>query len=181
MKSRKHKISFLNKLKDEIKNAETAMLTTVSLQGKLRSRPVLPLEMDESGTLWFFTNEFYERTNEVIKNPLVCISYSNSKNQNYVSITGEADIVTNNKKMKELWNPLLQKWFPEGLEDSQLVLLSICIDEVEYWDSQANKMVRVVPEVTETFTVKKSNEEYQQKKILFSGFKRSFIRFVVGN
>ena len=145
MKGRKHKNYFLNKLKEEIQNAETAILTTVSLQGKLRSRPVSILEMDNSGSLWFFTNEFTARKNEIAKNPLVCVSYSNSKIQKYVSVTGEASIINNNKKIKELWSPCVKKWFNNGVSDPFLALLKIEIDTAEYWDPHSKKMLLILP------------------------------------
>jgi general stress protein 26 len=52
------KASLLNQLKAEIKNVEIAMLTTVSLQGKLRSRPMFGNELDKSGKFWFSQTNF---------------------------------------------------------------------------------------------------------------------------
>lgn len=180
MKNTQQKNFFLNKLKEEIENSETTILTTVSLEGKLRSRPVPPLKMDESNTLWFFTNEFSARVNEITKNPLVCICYSNSKTQKYGSVTGEAGIVTYHKKMKELWDPLLQKWFPEGFDDPRLVLLKIYIEEVEKWDPNWNKMIKV-SEMPENFTIKENNAEKRHKKLILRGFKRGIIKLIAGS
>jgi general stress protein 26 len=49
--------------------------------------------------------------------------------------------------MKELWNPVLKLWFPDGLEDERLKLLKVVTHEVEYWNAGSSKIERVFKSV----------------------------------
>lgn len=133
----------LEKLRKMIDGIETGMLTTIDLHGRLRSRPMASIQMDETGSLWFFTNEFSGKVHEVMQNNHVNVSYAHPAKNNYVSVTGEAEIVTDKEKMSELWDPVLLAWFPEGIDDPKLSLLKVNVNMAEYWDSTASGMVKL--------------------------------------
>jgi general stress protein 26 len=42
--------------------------------------------------------------------------------------------------MKELWNPIMKAWFPEGLHDPKILLVKAEPEEVEYWDNSSSKI-----------------------------------------
>jgi general stress protein 26 len=48
---------------------------------------------------------------EIKKHGRVNVSFSDPAHQNYVSISGKAEIVSDKTKAKELWNPYLKAWF----------------------------------------------------------------------
>jgi hypothetical protein len=52
-------------------------------------------------------------------------------------------VVRDKAKAKELWNPLLKAWFPQGLDEPDLVLLNVKVEKAEYWDSPSGKMVQL--------------------------------------
>jgi general stress protein 26 len=133
----------LQKLREKIESIQTGMLTTIDLHGRLRSRPMASVRMDELGSLWFFTNEFSGKVHEIIQNNHVNVAYANPGKSNYVSVTGEAEVITDKEKMKELWNPVMKAWFPGGLDDEKLSLLKVNITMAEYWDSSASGMVKL--------------------------------------
>lgn len=133
----------LRKLRELIEGIETAMLTTIDLHGRLRSRPMASIQMDETGSLWFFTNEFSGKVHEVMQNNHVNVAYAHPGKNNYVSVTGEAEVVTDRKKIEELWKPILLAWFPKGLNDPKLSLLKVNVNMAEYWDSTASGMVKL--------------------------------------
>lgn len=133
----------LTRLRSMIEGIETAMLTTIDLHGRLRSRPMASVQMDEMGCLWFFTNEFSGKVHEVMQNNHVNVSYAHPGRSTYVSVTGEVEVITDKKKMEELWNPIMKAWFPGGLEDEKLSLLKVNVNMAEYWDSSSNGMVKL--------------------------------------
>lgn len=121
-----------------------AMLTTVQPDGSLRSRPLATREFDSEGNLWFFTSLSSPKVREIEEHPHVNLSYANPKRADYISITGTASVVRDREKMQHLWSAWVKPWFPQGLDDPDLVLLRVNIDSAEYWDSPGNTVVQLL-------------------------------------
>ena len=136
--------SDIEKLRDLIKDVRVAMLTTVDEDGSLRSRPMATQEMELDGELWFFTGAGSPKVREVQREQHVNVSYANPDDQQYVSVSGTAQVVHDRAKAEERWNPILKAWFPKGLDDPDLALLRIRVEKAEYWDSPSSKMVQLV-------------------------------------
>lgn len=134
----------MQKLADLIAEASIAMLTTVDADGTLRSRPLATLEMDSEGKLWFFTAMSSGKVSEIDQHRKVNLSYVNLDKQDYVSVSGHARLFRDAEKMRELWTPRVEPWFPEGLDDPDLGLLEITVDDAEYWDAPASKTQRLL-------------------------------------
>ena len=97
--------------------------------------------VDDEGNIWFFTNEYSPKASEISVENTVSLTYSDVKAHTYLSIVAEAALVDDKVKMKELWNPFIKAFFPEGLDDPQLTLLKIVPTDAEYWDSSSSSMV----------------------------------------
>lgn len=132
----------IDKLRDLIQDIETAMLTTID-GGLLRSRPMVTQQTEFDGDLWFFTNVQTHKVAEIMKDSRVNVSYASPDSNTYVSISGTAEFSTDEDKMAELWNPLQRAWFPDGLEDSNLILLNVKVEQAEYWDTASNTFVQI--------------------------------------
>ncbi len=124
-----------------IKGIRIAMLTTVRSDGSLRSRPMAAQEAEFDGTLWFFTRAVSPKVGEVEEEGQVNVSYADSEDRRYISISGRATLVLDRQKVEALWNPGLVAWFPEGLADPQLALLRVDTENGAYWDAQSGGMV----------------------------------------
>ncbi|RFZ84734.1 pyridoxamine 5'-phosphate oxidase [Mucilaginibacter terrenus] len=135
------KTESLKYLQDKINEVRTAMLTTYNPEKGFSSRPMGTADVDAEGNIWFFTNEFSAKVSEISVENTVSLTYSDPKNHTYLSIMGEAEIVENKNKMKELWNPFIKAFFPEGLDDPKLALIKIVPTDAEYWDSSSSSMV----------------------------------------
>ena len=133
----------MQKLADLIAEAGIAMLTTAEPDGTLRSRPLATLEMDSEGKLWFFTAMSSGKVSEIDQHRKVSLSYVNLDKQDYVSVSGHARLFRDPEKMRELWTPWVEPWFPEGLEDPDLGLLEVTVDDAEYWNAPASKTQRL--------------------------------------
>ena len=134
----------IEQLREKIKGIRIAMLTTVDEDGSLRSRPMATQEAESDGDLWFFTGLSSPKAHEVEQDHRVNLSYADPDDQRYVSISGTGRILRDKSKAKELWNPMLKAWFPEGLDDPNLALLRVAVEKAEYWDSPSGKMVQAV-------------------------------------
>jgi len=128
-------------LKDKVEDVRIAMLVTVNANHEIHSRPMGTAKLDEEGNIWFFTNEYSSKVDEISHENKVVVTYSNPSNNTYLSIKGTASIVDDRGKMKKLWNPIIKAFFPDGIDDPKLTLLKVDTEEAEYWDSNSSKMV----------------------------------------
>ena len=135
-----------------IRGIKVAMMTTVEQDGSLRSRPMWTHDRDFDGELWFFTKEHSPKVDEVEHDHHVSLAYSDPTKDRYVSVSGRCRLVLDKDKARELWNPTLKAWFPEGLEDPELALLRVSVEKAEYWDTPNSRMVQLAGFVKATLT-----------------------------
>lgn len=133
----------VKKLGELIKDIKFAMLTTTDTDGSMHSRPMATQQFSFDGDLWFFTDRTTQKVEEILQDKEVNVSYANPDKDRYVSVSGRAHIVRDRAKIKELWNPIYQAWFPEGVEDPNLVLIRVPVDQAEYWNTPDGKLVQV--------------------------------------
>jgi general stress protein 26 len=132
----------IQKLAHLVKDIKIAMLVTRE-NDILRSRPMATHKIEQDGLIWFFTQRNSHKIFEVTQSSSVNISYMDTDNEVYVSVSGEATIVTDKEKIEELWSPVLKAWFPKGKEDPEIALLRVEITQAEYWDAPGNNMVQI--------------------------------------
>ena len=143
----------LEKVLDIIEDVRIAMMTTVDDQGNLVSRPMAALQVDEDGTIWFFTKRSSPKVDQIDNNEnRVNLSFASVSDADYVSVSGKAQELDDRAKVDELWNPMVKAWFPEGKDDPELVLLKVHTDMAEYWSASDSKMVRLIQEATAAIT-----------------------------
>ena len=129
----------LEKLRALIKDIDFCMLTTIDEQGDPHSRPMSSNgDIDQDGDLWFFTNASSHKVREVERLPKVNVSFADPEDQNYVSVTGTAQLVRDRRKIEELWRPEFKMWFPKGKDDPEIALLRVTLESAEYWDSPSS-------------------------------------------
>lgn len=133
----------LQKVADLVEEIKFAMLTTEEADGTLRSRPMATMQMDSSGNLWFFTALSSPKIEEAEHHRQVNLSYARIDKQDYLSVSGTCQIVRDKEKMRSLWTPWIKPWFPQGLDDPDLVLLKVTPTEAEYWTAPGSAVVRL--------------------------------------
>lgn len=150
--------SDFQKLREMIKDIDFCMLTTVDENSDLHSRPMsLNSDVDEEGNLWFFTNKTSLKVSEINQTPKCNVSFADPDDSRYVSITGTAQLVTDKKKIEELWKPILKAWFPEGPDGPDIALLKVSIEKAEYWDSPSSTVGQVIGFVSAIVTGKQAS------------------------
>ena len=155
----------IKKMGEMIKDIRFAMLTTAMPDGTLRSRPMATQQAEFDGDLWFFTGQSTAKVDEIQQDQHVNISYANPDDNRYVSVSGRARLVRDQQKMKELWNPMFKAWFPDGLDDPDLVLLKVDVTQAEYWDSPSSKMVQLAGLVKALATGQRADDIGENEKL----------------
>ena len=157
--------SDFQKLREMIKDIDFCMLTTVDENNDLHSRPMsLNSEVDQQGNLWFFTSASSHKVAELNRTPKCNVSFAKPDDNRYVSISGAAELVTDKRKIEELWKPELKAWFPKGTDEPDLALLRVGIEKAEYWDSPGGTVAQVFHFVSALITGK-SADWGENKKI----------------
>lgn len=133
----------MTKLRELIENIEIAMMTTVTPDGTLRSRPMVTEHVSEHGELWFFTSDDSGKMEDIEAEHGVNLSYADPRARTFVSITGNASIVRDREKTKAFWDPQLRTFFPRGLDDPHLALLCVRVESAEYWDEPSSRMMKL--------------------------------------
>lgn len=132
----------IKKLSELIKGIKFAMLTTESEDGSLRSRPMATQDIEFDGNLWFFTRADSAKVFESKQHSQVNVSFAEPASSKFVSASGIAEVVRDRAKLEEYWKAPYKIFFPQGLDDPELVLLKIKVNTAEYWDSAATKLGR---------------------------------------
>jgi general stress protein 26 len=136
------KVADNKKIGEVIEATKVGMLTTVQANGELRSRPMLCAGCDFD-CLWFLAKESKPLIAEAISNRVVNVAFANPEKRQYASVTGLAHLVDDEKLVQKLSRPELKSWFPEGLQEPDLVLLRVDIDHAEAWDADTRVWNRV--------------------------------------
>ena len=159
-KTEANKIQNLNskeaveKLKEIIKGAEICMFATTPENPPLFSRPMSPVDTDDEGCIWFFSPKSSNKNSEIRKEPQVHLTFSNWGSNEYLSISGNAEIIIDKKKFDEKWSTITKVWFPNGKDDPELSLIKVTPYQTHYWDTKHNKMVALLKMVTSIATGK---------------------------
>jgi general stress protein 26 len=136
-----NKSQSLEKLTELVNKVKVCMFATVNEDYSVQSRPMQTIQVDSEGAIWFFTNEYSEKVDDISKDNTIYLMYAHPGQNTYLHVTGRCSIVNDRQKMEELWSPIVKAWFPKGLEDPALSLLKVEANEASYWDGTSNKFV----------------------------------------
>jgi general stress protein 26 len=132
----------IHKIAEMIKDIRIAMLSTVTPDGSIHSRPMATQEANFAGELLFLTRQESSKSDEIVHQSRVTLNYVDSKNYRFVSLSGHAALEKDRAIIHKLWNPLYKAWFPQGEADPQITVIRVEVDEAEYWDAPGNGLVR---------------------------------------
>ena len=121
------------KVAELLKGQKFGFLTTTTPEGKLTSRPMALQEVEFDGDLWFFAEQSAPWLTHISRSPQVNVGVGSGGD--WVSLTGEAVVVSDVAKKKELWNSGVEAWLPQGPEDPSVVLIKVEGHTGEYWDT----------------------------------------------
>lgn len=128
-----------------IKEFRFAMLTTVEGSGggsgSLVAHPLTIQEAEFDGDLWFLIQNNSTTVQNLRADARAGVSLSS--NDSWVSLSGTAGVVDAPEKLRELWNPAAEAWFPDGPEDPNVGVLKFTATGGEYWDTPGGRIATV--------------------------------------
>lgn len=135
----------VKKLKDLATAAENCFFCTSIKTGlPLSVRPMSVLQVDDAGNLWFMSRIDSNKNSEIAADPFTHLFFQENKNSGFLNIYGITEIVKDQAKIDELWNPLLKVWFQDGKTDEHISLLKVVPTQAYYWDNKHGDMIAFV-------------------------------------
>jgi general stress protein 26 len=125
---------------DIIENVVVCMLTT-QFGGGLRARPLEARPDRAAGLIFFVTDIRSAKEGEIEAAPSVALTFIDSKNKAYLSITGRARVLRDAAKIRAFWRKTDEVWWPGGPDDPDVCLLRVEPLIAELWDGPASAAV----------------------------------------
>jgi len=132
----------ISKVTDIINDSHIGMFTTINEAGALVSRPLAVHQVKDDGDMWFFTSSTTSQVAHIRANPAVNVSFG--KRTEWVSVAGTAEVVTDRQLIHDMWNQVVEAWFPDGPDTPEVVLLHVDSDSAEYWTSPGGTAATVL-------------------------------------
>jgi general stress protein 26 len=125
---------------DLAEKIKVCMLTT-QVAGKMRSRPMHGVCDPGGGCIWFITDQRGAKDEEIKAAPEVCLAFADTGSNAYLSITGNAELLHDAARARELWSAEAQAWWPKGPTDPDVRILRVAPDSAEFWDARGNSII----------------------------------------
>lgn len=135
----------IKKIKELAEKAESCFFcTAVPIGESAGARPMSVQQIDEEGNLWFLSAKDSYKNKEIAINPEVKLYFQGSQHSEFLQLNGQARILTDKQKIKELWKPVLKTWFTEGENDPRISVIKIQPTVGYYWDNKHGKAVAAI-------------------------------------
>lgn len=153
----------LKKFKKLITDINVCMFITINRAEHEHTRPMATIDIEDDGTLWFFTDIRSIKVEEVAMDKLVHLTYAHPGKDSYIDVWGLANIVTDKQTIKDKWKTIVKAWFPDGVDDPNIAMLQVKPTESYYWDSETGKMVQFLKMAASVVTGKRLAEGAEGK------------------
>lgn len=110
-------------------------ISSVDAQGYPRPCVVVKIKNEGFGTVWFATGADSRKTAHFKQNPKAGLLYYTEENS--VTLTGIAEIITDTSIKNELWSDWMLAHFPGGAADPNYCLLKFTAAEATFFIDRA--------------------------------------------
>lgn len=119
---------------------DICMMTTHAAGGELHGRPMSNNgEVEYDGDSWFFAFGDSRKVREIEADEHVELAFIDTPNGTWINLEGAAAIVRDDVERKRaLWLDDLDRWFPEGPEDPNVVLIKVRARHIDAWAGEAD-------------------------------------------
>ncbi len=132
-----------------MRDMRTVMVTTSTADGSLTSRPMTVQEVTDTGDVWIIASSSGAMVDEMRAHPEVNLAFTSSND--FVSLSGRAEVGQDVDKARELWNRPTDAWFEDGPEDPDMATVLVHGDSAQYWDGPG-QLASLTAMLTASFT-----------------------------
>ena len=152
----------LEKFRELMREFDDAMLVSIDPERQLRGRPmqIVARDQDVADDLWFVTGLDSGKIAELCKDPHVAVTLADGGR--FLSISGEARVITEQAKIEAMWQESWKLWFPEGPAGGGIALIQVLPLRAEYWDRSFPHGLRFAFEAAKAWIGKQKIHEPDQ-------------------
>lgn len=123
--------TIIEKATEILQRCETVIITSVNQEGYPRPVPMSKIKTEGAATVWLATGKDSVKTTEFAANPKAGLCYQEGGNS--VALTGEVEILEDEKTKQEMWQEWFIHHFPKGPTDPNYVLLKFQGNHATFW------------------------------------------------
>lgn len=132
----------LSELSETMRKIDFAMLSTRTESGDIAGRPMSNNgDVEYAGSSFFFTWEESRTIADIKSDPKVSLSFTGSKGllgkpPIFIAVEGEAELIRDKSAFEQHWVAELDRWFKNGIDTPDLVLIKVQATRIHYWDGE---------------------------------------------
>lgn len=146
----------LEKMRELVDDIKFGMMLTNLQKQPISAVPMTSKKVDEAGNIWFLSGLNSEHNANIVINPQIQLLYSKPSDMEFISIYGQATIVTERDILEDLYSKTDDSWFT-GVDDPNLTAIKVAPKEAYYWDTKENKYISLFKMGLSAITGKKSD------------------------
>ncbi len=127
----------IGKMTKLVRDIKIAFLLTDLKKQPINAVPMITKKVDEHGNIWFLSRLDSEHNSNIAKDPQVHLLYSHPSNMEYLSVSGNASIVSDKKIIENFHTAVDDAWFRDA-DVSKYSAIKIVPEEAYFWDSSGN-------------------------------------------
>ena len=97
-----------------------------------RARPVGARVRRDEHAIYFLTDEHGAKDDQIRRFPVVSLAFADTRDNDYVAITGHAEVSNDRAKIGELFGAFDEAWW-ESKDDPSIRLITVRPDDAELW------------------------------------------------
>ncbi len=133
----------VKQMRDAANSAIICMLITTDAENKRTNRPMAATRIDDEGNCWFFASKSSGKIKDISINNKIQLVFANSDTDEYMEIHGSGMVICDKEELQRNWSPMVNEWFPRGIEDAEVCLVKAEITSVFYWDVATQEIKRL--------------------------------------
>jgi len=127
----------IEKMTKLVQDIKIAFLLTDLKKLPINAVPMITKKVDEHGNIWFLSRLDSEHNSNIAKDPQVHLLYSHPSNMEYLSVSGNASIISDKKIIENFHSAEDDTWFRDA-DESIYSAIKIAPKEAYFWDSSGN-------------------------------------------
>ena len=124
----------IDKIQAVIKDVKFAMMSTTNKKGDIHAWPMTTNKVNlDDKEIWFIGDKSSDLVKDMTEDARIGLTYATQDEKNYVSVSGDAELPTDQAKLDELWSPVYDAFFANGKGDENVQLIKIVPHGIECW------------------------------------------------
>lgn len=144
----------LSDISEAMRDIDFCILSARTSDGSIGARPMSNnREVDFAGDAWFFTYEQTRMVDDIARDGKIGLAYQGrpglidgviGKPGIFIAVESDALLVRDKAQFAAHWDTSLDRWFPQGPETPELVLIHASARRIHYWDGEEEGEVALV-------------------------------------